>query len=284
MRRNVLALGLTMPWLSACSPSGILAALTRFGGETRLGIAYGAHARQKLDVYRAQGGASGTPTVLFFYGGSWSRGERGDYAFVGKALAARGITTVIADYRLFPEVRYPDFLNDCAMAGAWTLREVGQLGGDSKRVFVMGHSAGAYNAAMLALDARWLRQHGADPSQWAGWIGMAGPYEFLPISNPDAQPVFFHPDYPPLTQPIEWASNKAPRTLLLSARDDVLVNPVRNSQALAEKLKSARIDVEYSSFDRVSHQTLIGALASPLAWLAPVAQSVERFVGTPVSR
>ncbi len=273
-----------MPWLAACSPTGILAALTRFGGETRLGIAYGPHARQKLDVYRGQVVISGAPTVLFFYGGSWNRGERGDYAFVGKALAARGITTVIADYRLYPEVKYPDFLSDCALAAAWTLREVTQLGGDAKRVFVMGHSAGAYNAAMLALDSRWLRLHGADPAQWAGWIGLAGPYEFLPITNVDAQPVFFHPNYPPMTQPIEWVSAAAPPTLLLSARSDELVNPIRNSAALAEKLRRAQVKVEHSSFDRVSHQTLIGALASPLSWLAPVAQSVERFVKTPAAR
>ncbi len=282
MRRNILALGLTVPWLSACSPSGILAALTRFGGETRLGVSYGTHERHKLDIYRAQGdqaSQAGAPTVLFFYGGSWNSGERGNYAFVGKALAARGITTLIADYRLYPEVRFPDFLNDCALAAAWTLREVARLGGDPKRVFVMGHSAGAYNAAMLALDARWLRKQGVDPSQWAGWIGMAGPYEFLPITNPEAQPVFFHPNYPPLTQPIEMVSASAPRTLLLSARTDVLVNPIRNSAALAERLRRANVAVEHSSFDRVNHQTLIGALASPLSWLAPVAESVERFVG-----
>ncbi len=279
MRRKILAVGLTVPWLSACSPVGILAALTRFGGETRLGVSYGTHERHKLDIYRAQGDRTGSPTVLFFYGGSWNHGERGDYAFVGKALAARGITTVIADYRLYPEVRYPEFLNDCAMAAAWTLREVAQLGKDPKRIFVMGHSAGAYNAAMLALDARWLRGQGADPAQWAGWIGLAGPYEFLPITNLEAQPVFFHPNYPQLTQPIELVSVKAPRTLLLSARSDVLVNPIRNSEALALRLRHAKVEVEYSSFDRVSHQTLIGALSSPLSWMAPVAESVQRFVG-----
>lgn len=293
MRRQLLGLGLTMPWLSGCTTTGILAALTRFGGAIETGVAYGAHPRQKLDIYRPRVGgkssagaaaasgarsAAGGVTVLFFYGGSWNRGERADYAFVGKALAARGITTLIADYRLYPEVRYPDFLIDGAMAAAWTFREVARLGGDPQRVFVMGHSAGAYNAAMLALDARWLGQQNGSPNGWAGWIGMAGPYEFLPITIVDAQPVFFHPNYPTHTQPIDHVTAQAPRTLLLSARSDNMVNPVRNSAALAQRLASAGVAVQHLSFERVDHQTLLGALASPLTWLAPVAESIVSFV------
>ena len=61
--------------------------------------------------------------VVFFYGGSWNHGERHDYRFVGEALAARGIVTVIPDYRLYPQVRYPDFLKDNAAAVAWALRQ-----------------------------------------------------------------------------------------------------------------------------------------------------------------
>lgn len=280
MRRRLLALGLTMPWLAGCSTTAVLAALTRFSGRLETDLPFGPEARHRLDVYHARRTAGQTaPTVLFYYGGSWNRGEKADYAFVGKALAARGITTVIADYRLYPEVRFPDFLHDCARAAAWALNHVEQLGGDARRVYVMGHSAGAYNAAMLALDSRWLGAHGASPRQWAGWIGMAGPYEFLPITNVDAQPVFFHPDYPPATQPIEQATAMAPPTLLLTANRDELVSPVRNSAALARRLAGLGVPVRHERFARVDHMTLIGALASPLNWLAPVADTIVDFVG-----
>lgn len=286
MRRNILALGLTMPWLAGCSTTGLLSALTRFSGRVETDLPFGEHPRQRLDVYHARsdtapgGDVSGVPTAIFYYGGSWNRGARGDYAFVGKALASRGITTVIADYRLYPEVRYPDFLSDCALAAAWTLNNTDRLGGDRRQVYVMGHSAGAYNAAMMALDPRWLGAHGAAPSQWAGWIGLAGPYEFLPITNPDAQPVFHHPSYPAATQPIEHASARAPRTLLITAIRDELVNPVRNSAALARRLDQHGVSVRHERFERVDHMTLIGALASPLRWLAPVADSIVDFIKT----
>ncbi len=129
---------------------------------------------------------------------------------LGQALAARGVLTLVADYRLYPEVRYPDFLVDSAKATAWGLENAARLGGDPHRVFVMGHSAGGYNAAMVALDGRWLQPAGHQPRELAGWIGLAGPYDFLPTDNPDAQAVFFHPHYPPHAQPIEFAHAQAP--------------------------------------------------------------------------
>jgi acetyl esterase/lipase len=119
------------------------------------------------------------------------------------------VMTLVADYRLYPEVRYPDFLSDSAQALAYGFEHAAQLGGDPRRVFVMGHSAGGYNAAMLALDARWLKAAGHVPNELAGWIGLAGPYDFYPITNPDAKPVFFHPDYPANSQPIGFTSPDA---------------------------------------------------------------------------
>ena len=129
------------------------------------GVNYGALPRQQLDIYQPTSAApaGGWPVVVFFYGGSWNWGERAEYQFVGEALASRGVLTLVADYRLYPEVRYPDFLDDSALAVAYGLRESARLGGNPKRVFVMGHSAGAYNAAMLALDERWLQAAGQSP-------------------------------------------------------------------------------------------------------------------------
>ncbi len=267
--------------LAACSPVATLNALSPSGSVTSdADVAYGPLPRHKLDVYRPSAAAppGGWPVVVFFYGGSWNRGERADYRFAGSALAARGVMTLVADYRLYPDVRYPDFLNDCALALAWGLSRASSLGGNPKRVFVMGHSAGAYNAAMLALDARWLASVGRSPAELAGWIGLAGPYDFLPITNPDAQPVFFHPNYPTGSQPIHQVTPAAPMTFLAAARTDELVNPQRNTVGLANRLQAAGVQVDLKVYDRVNHITLAAALAWPLRWLAPVLDDVVAFV------
>lgn len=270
--------------LAACTPQATLNALAVAGdAHTRVpDLAYGPLPRQRLDVYRPTSAApaGGWPVVVFFYGGSWNSGERAQYRFVGAALASRGVLTLVADYRLYPEVRFPDFLTDSAQALAWGLTHAAEQGGNPARVFVMGHSAGGYNAAMLALDARWLAATGHSPQELAGFIGLAGPYDFLPIVNPDAQPVFFHPHYPPGTQPIDFASAAAPRSLLAAGRTDALVNPERNTAALAAKLSAAKVPVSLHRYERATHTTLIGAFGMPLRWIAPVLEDVVTFVNT----
>lgn len=267
--------------LLACSPVTALNALAPSGTHTvTAGVAYGTGPRERLDVYRPTSAAplGGWPVVVFFYGGSWNRGERADYAFVGEALASRGMLALVADYRLYPEVRYPEFLRDNAAALAWGLAHSAELGGNPQRVFVMGHSSGGYNAAMMALDARWLAATGHSPRELAGFVGLAGPYDFLPIENPDVKPVFFHPNYPEGTQPIAYAGAQSPRSFLGAAKDDKLVNPQRNTQGLAARLQAAGAPVTVKLYDRVSHTTLIGAFGVPLRWLAPVLDDVATFV------
>ena len=268
---------------AGCSATGALNAVTTSSSYVlSADVAYGTQPRQKLDIYTptAMPPTAGWPVVVFFYGGSWNTGSRSQYQFVGEALAARGVLTLLADYRLYPEVRYPDFLSDSAQALAYGLDHAAQLGGDPKRVFVMGHSAGGYNAAMLALDARWLTVTGHQPNELAGWIGLAGPYDFYPITNPAAKPVFFHPNYPENSQPIAFTSPAAPRTFLAAAVDDKVVNPQRNAVQLAEKLKAASVPVTLKLYSHASHTTLIGAFAWPLRWIAPVLEDVQVFITT----
>jgi acetyl esterase/lipase len=248
----------------------------------RSDLAYGPLARHKLDVYTPASAAppGGWPVVVFFYGGAWNRGERAQYRFVGEALASRGVLTLLADYRLYPQVRYPDFLSDSAQALAFGLREAAHLGGNPARVFVMGHSAGAYNAAMLALDARWLASTGHTPSELAGWVGLAGPYDFLPVTNPDAKPVFNHPNYPAGTQPVDYAAHSTLPAFLAAATPDDLVNPKRNTLGLATRLQGAQVPVSLHLYDGVNHMTLVAALARPLRWLAPVLDDVMVFISS----
>ncbi len=285
IRRTLLTGGLAggALTLAACSPTRVLNAW--LPGDTHTltaDVAYGDDPRQRLDIYRPRSPApaGGYPVVLFFYGGSWNTGSRADYRFVGEALAAQGLLALVADYRLYPQVRYPDFLHDCARALAYALREAPRLTGDARRVFVMGHSAGAYNAAMLALDERWLAPLNLSPKQLAGWIGLAGPYDFIPVVNPDVRPVFHHPNEPPESQPIRYADRPAIRSFLGAARADSLVNPQRNTEQLAQRLQRAGTDVTLRWYERANHVTLAGAFARPLRWIAPVLDDVEAFVKT----
>ena len=281
-RLGLLGLGSAIAALvSGCSGAQVLDRLVAhdtYHGPT--GVAYGPDPRQLLDVYQPATDTvpGGAPVVLFFYGGNWTRGERADYRFVGEALAANGIIAVVADYRLSPQVHYDGVLEDCALALQWTLAHAAGLGGDPARVMVMGHSAGAYNAAMLALDPRWLAALGLAPKRLAGWIGLAGPYDFLPIRDPEVQVAFGWPQTPADSQPLLYAATKAPRTLLLAARNDTVVDAQRNTVGLATRLRAAGTEIEVRIFDHIGHVTTVAALARPLDWLAPVLPTVVAFV------
>ncbi len=280
------------PLLQACSPLRLINATVPGRTHTVLADqAYGSAPRQMADVYlpAAAGLHSGpgrpAPLAVFFYGGSWSSGQRSDYRFVGEALASRGVVTVVADYRLSPEVRYPVFLQDCALAVRWARDHAPRWGASARRVFAVGHSAGAYNAAMLALDPRWLGAQNLSPDSLAGWVGLAGPYDFLPIGIPEVQVAFGWPDTPPDSQPLHHVVTQpdrvAPPALLLAARSDLLVNPVRNTVSLAQALQARGTPVQHQLLDRVSHTTLIGAMAAPLRGLAPVRERVTEFLLAP---
>jgi acetyl esterase/lipase len=265
--------------IAACTPLQTINALTPSTTYTRTNdLAYGDDSRERLDIYAPVTSAHSSPVVVFFYGGSWNSGSRKDYKFVGEALASRGIVTVIADYRLYPRVRYPDFLEDCAAAVAWTAREIERYGGDPQRLFVMGHSAGGYNAAMLALDSRWLAKFGQTPAVMRGWIGLAGPYDFIPIKDENVRPVFHFPDTPPDSQPINHVSSSAPRTLLIASIKDNLVDPVRNTGGLAKQLRHYKVPVEEIYMEHTTHTSLIGSLAWPLRGLAPTLDLIVKFV------
>jgi acetyl esterase/lipase len=276
---KVLIGGLLLAVTTACSPLKMLNALTPDGTFDKTeSIAYGSDARQKLDVYVPRHAVENAPVVVFFYGGSWNSGSRSDYSFVGEALASRGIVAVLADYRLYPQVRYPSFLEDGAKAVAWTHEHIRQFSGDPKRLYLMGHSSGAYNVAMLALEPQLLGAVGMSPHDLSGWIGLAGPYDFLPIKNPEVRPVFFWPDSPPQSQPINHVSRGAPPALLMASRDDDVVNPTRNTGGLASKLRAAGVPVQDLYYSRTSHATLVATLSRPMRGLAPVLDEVTSFV------
>jgi acetyl esterase/lipase len=272
--------------LTACSALDVLnATVPSDTYRSFANLPYGDQPRQKLDVYMPSQpladkalAVGGTPLVVFFYGGSWSSGDRADYRFVGEALAAQGIAVVVADYRLSPEVRYPVFLQDSALATRWAFDNAQKYGADPTRIFVMGHSAGAYNAAMMALDKRWLGAVGLSPARLAGWIGLAGPYDFLPIGDRKTQVAFEWPGTPPDSQALFHASSASPPALLLAPVNDSSVNTQRSTVGMAQRLKSSGVRVESELYDTVSHVTIVATLASVLRSRAPVLERVTGFV------
>ena len=147
-------------------------------------LSYGEGARRRLDLYRPARTVGKLPVIVFFYGGSWQSGERADFGFVAARLARRGFLVAVPDYRVFPEVGFPGFLEDAAQAVAWMFDHAAGHGGDATSLFLMGHSAGAYNAVMLALAPDYLLTAGASAARLAGVIGLAGPYDFLPLGGP----------------------------------------------------------------------------------------------------
>lgn len=261
--------------LAACSPIDLLNATSPVA-RTRVGvdIPYAAGERRQLDVYRP--GASSdraAPVVVYFYGGRWSGGQRGDYAFVGAALAERGIVVVIPDYRVYPQVRFPAFVEDGARAVRWTRDNIARYGGDPDRIHVMGHSAGAHIAAMLTLERDFL----GDDVPLAGMIGLAGPYDFLPLESADLRDMFGPPERFPASQPIEYARGDAPPMLLLHGLDDDTVWP-KNSRNLAAAIRAhgGRVDTRF--YEDVSHAEIVAALSDLGDFLAPVRSDVVEFV------
>lgn len=230
--------------------------------------------RGRLDLYapRRRGGEP-LPIIVFFYGGSWNSGTKDGYAFAGRALAARGFLVAIPDYRLVPEVRFPAFLEDAAAAVRWVRAHAGRYGGDPDRIVLAGHSAGAYNAAMLSLDPRWL---GRDRPAIRGFAGLAGPYDFLPFDTPASRAAFGEAPDPPATQPVRFASPGDPPALLLVAGKDDLVRP-RNAISLAAALRGAGVPVEVRTYDKIGHIGILTALSRLFRGKAPVLRDLAEF-------
>jgi len=248
--------------------ASLLALSAPHGIRVEHNLAYAPGARGSLDVYRSPKTPPGAPMAVFIYGGSWQSGDKAFYRFVGAILASRGIVTVIPDYRVYPEASYPTFLRD--HAGAW--------GSDPRRTYLVGHSAGAYNVAMLALDPRWLGEVGLDPAKnLAGVVGLAGPYDFLPLKDKTLKIIFGPPEGRADTQPINHLSGRSPPMLLLAGSADKTVDP-GNTSRLASAIHARGGQVEARIFPGVSHVGMLTALLRPSRGRAPVLDQIVAFI------
>ena len=228
-----------------------------------------------LDLYPPRGAKGPAPVVLFFYGGTWRDGHREYYRFVGEALAAHGVLVLIPDYRKAPKDVFPAFMEDAATAADWTRRHAAEFGGDPARIHLMGHSAGAHMAALLAADPRYLARYGLRPRDFASVIGLSGPYDFLPIREIKVQRVFPDRARWPETQPINFIDGDEPPFLLLHGRSDRRVWQ-QNSESLAARLRAAGVPVSLKLAPKTGHIAMVNgflsprfspALADTLAWI-----------------
>lgn len=258
--------------LGGCSPAALLnTTVSRDGYMLASDIPYGSHRRQKLDVYKAEKPRPDGKTVIFFYGGSWDSGSKSDYLFVGQALASHGVTTIIPDYRVYPEALYPTFIEDCALATRWAANEA-----SVERLFVTGHSAGAYNAMMLAANTPYLSAAGIDRMKLAGAIGIAGPYDFLPLTSRRLQEIFGGPDRRE-TQPVSYAKAPLPPILLLHGTADTTVKPF-NSERLAAAWRRTDGKADLKLYPGVDHIEIVGAFSSLLRGRAPALDDTLAFI------
>lgn len=256
----LLASGLVL-LLAGCSPLGAVNVLVPERGFERVeGIGYGGHPRHRLDVYAPRSGGPGAlPVVVFFYGGAWQGGERRHYLFMAEALASRGFVVVVPDYRVYPQARYPAFVEDGALAVAWTTAHIGEHRGDPKRLVLMGHSAGAHIAAMLAYNRRFL--DATTRASVRGFVGLAGPYDFRP-SDAVIEEILGAEGGSEVAMPAHWVRGGEPPSLLVTGGRDTRVEP-GNTERLARALRAAGSPVEVRHYPELNHSTLLLHFAAP---------------------
>ena len=264
--------------VAGCSPLPLLDAIVPEGDYKRQsGLAYGDLPRQKLDVYRPKSARIGAPVVVFFYGGSWKSGSREKYRFVAESLTQKGLTVVIPDYRLYPDVTFPAFMDDAAQAVSWVLNNLGSVNGANRPVFLAGHSAGAHIAALMTVDDTYFARAGVSGARICGVIGIAGPYAFDPFEYSTTRAVFAGLKNRDTARPAKRVVGKTPPFLLLHGDSDDTVR-LSNTREFAAALSDAGTEVETGIIPDIGHYRIILAMASPFDDIAPVNDRITDFI------
>lgn len=273
---------LTALLLAACTTGSMSffqrALIWETGFTVTADVAYGAEPRQKLDIYTPRG-APPRATVVFVYGGSWTSGSKTLYRFLGQALAGRGYQTVIPDYRLAPGHTYPDFVEDTARAFAWVKANIAANGGDPARVILMGHSAGAYNVTMIAIDQVWLAPYGLKPKDALGVLALAGPLSFNPLNTDSTKPIFKGAPDIERARPIKLAATGAagaPPFLLVHGTADTTVGD-HNSKNFGDAVTAAGGIASVKLYEGAGHLTVVTCFAWPLRWKASCLNDADAF-------
>lgn len=265
--------------LPGCSPfTAVNLLVPRSGYTVHRNLAFGTDPRQRLDIYVPLGLKASAPVLLFFYGGSWQAGNRTDYLAFGQAFASAGIVTVVADYRLYPAVKYPAFVEDAARALAWLHAHAGEYSGDPGRIFISGHSAGAYNAVMLGAEPKFIEARGGRLDWMRGVIGIAGPYDFLPMRDPEYVDMF-HGRNNLDSMPVNHVNGVRPPMLLATGEDDTTVYP-RNTASMAAKLRVFSSPVQEVHYSGTGHVGILLSLVPGFRGVTNLRQDMLDFIRT----
>jgi acetyl esterase/lipase len=242
-------------------------------------VAYGDDPQHRLDVYLPPAPRkAGRPVIVFWHGGRWKFGDKADYRFVAAALLQAGFVAVLPNYRHYPQVKMQGFMSDAAQAALWASAHAAEFGGDPDRLYLMGHSAGAHMAALLALDTRHFAAAGNGAPRIAGVIGLSGAYDFLPLREADDQDMFGPPPDFPQSQPINFVRADAPAMLLVHGLEDTTTWP-KNSRNLAAGLAALGVTATLKLYPGVSHANTVAALALLARGRAPTLADITAFVG-----
>jgi len=131
--------------------------------------------KDKLDIYLPEG-RSNAPVIVSYYGNQLMGGDKTEDAYVGRRFAAAGFVTVVVNYRLSPAVSHPAHVQDAAASFAWVKHHIAEYGGNNDQVFIIGYSAGAYLAALLSTDPRYLAAHNLSPRDIRGAVPVSAFY------------------------------------------------------------------------------------------------------------
>jgi acetyl esterase/lipase len=273
--------GLLAATTSACSKLAFVAANVpaSFGAYRRhADVAYGPLRHQRLDVYAPdEVSALPRPLAVFWYGGRWEGGDKADYRFVGAALAQLGVVAMLPNYRHYPEVKLEGFMADAAAAGVFASAHAAEYGADPARLYLMGHSAGAHIAALLALNREYFAATGRAVPSVAGLVGLSGPYDFLPLTDADLEDMFGPPADYLLSQPIHFVRPDAPPALLIHGLEDRSVAP-KNSINLAAALRAQGVDVALKMYPDLAHADTVAAISIPARHRAPTLPDIAAFL------
>lgn len=264
--------------LPSCAPVDALnATISTDDVSVQHDIAFAPGARGRMDVYRPVGGAAKLPLVVFIYGGSWKEGSKNDYKFVATPMARSGMVVAVPDYRLVPEVHFPTFLEDNAKAVAFARAHAAEWGADPDRIFLVGHSAGAYDVLMLAVDPHYLAAEGIDRGKLAGVVSIATPADFFPFTDKATIEAFGKTPDPAATQPINFADGKNPPLLMLHGDADDIVY-LRNSTTMTSRVKAAGGDVTLKVYPGIGHIGIITSFAPLFDGKAPALADTVAFI------
>ena len=248
---------------TGCSPFKVADILSPYSDyKLNADVSYGTLGRQKLDVYTPTKTPISDDIIVFIYGGSWRSGEKSNYRFIAQPFADAGFIAIVPNYRLYPEVRFPEFNNDVAKAIAWVHRNFSNSE-DLKNIILVGHSAGAHIAALISLNPNYLGAEGLSPSIIKSWVSLAGPLAFNPLKTKSIRPIFetIKNDIKQ-AQPINFVSKNSPPALLLHGKEDTTVYE-KNSLLMAKACENKGVITLQKSFKNLGHAGLLLSITEP---------------------